>query len=76
MKHEVVRPQAGNVTLRVEAGERVIEVVRQEDSFDPRLLQALIFPVRLGHLRRRLVVQSLPVVGSDPVVCEPEKLAA
>ena len=76
MKHQIIGSQAWNVALSVEAFERIVEVVRQEDSFDARLRKALILPIRFGHLGGGFVVQGLPVGNCDPVVGESEKLAA
>ncbi len=40
VEHQVVRAQAGNVQLRIEARQRIVEIVGQEDGRQPALPRA------------------------------------
>ena len=49
MKDEIIGPQAWHIAFRIEAFQRVIEIVRQKNLLDPRSLQYVFFPRRLTH---------------------------
>ena len=76
MEDEIVCPQARDVPLRVEAGQRFVEVVRQEDFFELASPQHLLFPIGLSHLFCGGVVQHFPICGSDAVILEAKENAA
>ena len=75
VKHQIVRPQAGDVDPGVEALERIVELVGQEDRRQLTLLQDLLRPVGLRQIGFRRIVHGFPVVHGNPLAVEPEELA-
>ena len=52
MENQIIRAQARNVSLSIEALQRVIEIVGQEDRLHPAATKNLVFPTRrLADLR-------------------------
>ncbi len=74
MENQVVGPQTGDVGVRIEPLQRVIEIVGQKDRLDVTLVQDRLRPVGAVHLFLGGVIQRLPIVRRDLVVLEPEEL--
>ena len=73
LEDEVVGPQAGDVEVRVEPLQSIIELVRQEDPFEVRLGDHLVGPAGVAHRRGGGVVQRLPVLTRQPVAVPVEE---
>ena len=58
VKHQIVGAQTGDVSLRVETFERVVEIIGQEHFFQAADVQYLLFPIGLRHFGRRRIVQA------------------
>src|SRR4051794_22682483 len=76
MKDQIVCPQAGNIDVRIEPFERIVEVVGQEDSLEPALLEHLLRPIAVRHKQFSAVIDLFPVLRRDAVVMEAEKSLA
>ncbi len=61
VKHQVIGAQAGDVSLGVEAFERIVEVVGEEDGVELRPCEDLLFPIGLRHFLRCGVVELFPI---------------
>ena len=75
LEYQVVCSQTRHVTIRVEALERIVEIVGQVDLVQTALPQNRLLPVRSRHHLRCTVVDRLPVVRSDPLTFESKELA-
>ena len=73
VKHQIVGPQAGDVHVGVEAGQRVVEVVGQKHGFELRFAQHTARPIGLGHPLLGGIVQRFPILRRQPVVREAEE---
>ncbi len=75
MEHEIVRSQARHIDVRVEAGERVVELVGEEHGAKLALLEHRFGPMRPGHHVGGVLVDRFPVVDGEPLAVEAEELA-
>src|SRR6266566_9934537 len=76
MEDQVVRPQTGDITVRVEAFEGIVEVVGQEDFFQVRQPKHLILPAGLCHEEFGAVAEPAAVGEGDVFALKVEESAS
>ncbi len=76
LEDQVVGTQARDIPRRVEAFQRVVEIVGQEDLLDVGSPQDLLFPVGLGHQALGGVAQPGAVGRRDALALEAEEGAS
>ena len=72
-ENQIVGPEAGDVELRVEPLQGVVEVAGQKHPPEPAPPEHVLFPGLRGHEALRRLVDRLPVVRRDPVPVEAEQ---
>src|SRR5262245_43547347 len=65
MENQVVGSEAGDIAFGIEAGERIIEIVREKYGIELRAIEHLLLPVGLGQFLVRSVVERFPIAPRD-----------